>query len=141
MLLLLAFSAHGQTHVYERYAKLSNLEVAYLKNFPVDSNTHVNITIIIAKNKIAWRWLLKDLNLPTLTYNERKQIRKGKTVVGNILYNHDQTHRLKDPNSTSKYYFSITYNTHNIICYHISSQDEYSAILYHSLKNIINEKD
>lgn len=66
LLCLLLFSrAYGQTHIYERYAPYDNLEVAYLKNAPLDSVNAINVTIIIAHDTTSWQWLLDTFHLPS----------------------------------------------------------------------------
>lgn len=59
-LLCCVFSAEGQRAVYDRFASRSNLDVAYAKDYQLDSINQVDVIFIKAKDSSAWVELLED---------------------------------------------------------------------------------
>ena len=136
LLLLGGCVVRGQTHIYNHYATHSNLEVAYLKDFPLDSVQRVNVTILQAKNNRAWRWLKKEFNIDDISQRGKAVARSGGNVIN--LSSRDK----QDPRKDAKvgcidhYILSTSYTLQTLIFYHITTRDELRAVFSYSIKNL-----
>lgn len=141
VLLISGSAVYGQTHIYERYATHSNLEVAYIEGFALDSVTRVNVTILRAKNDRAWRWMQKEFNIEPLSGISEEYVRLHKKIVDFCLRDSDDLRNFSQGDLTSKCVLSISWETQTIAFYHIASHKEYQAIIFHIVDKIIVKKD
>ena len=70
------YNAFCQTHIFDRYASHTELEVAYLENIPLNETTTINASIIIAKDSAAWEWMKNTFHVfSSSQINERDRPR------------------------------------------------------------------
>ena len=136
VLLISSSVVYGQTHIYNRYATHNNLEVAYLKEFPIDSTIHVNVTIIRAKNNRAWRWMKREFNIPTQSPQGNSIVKLNQPLI--TIYGRDKNNlrSFNKKNVDDNYALSISHITHTIIIYHCTNRKERLTIFGYENKQL-----
>ena len=135
-LMLFTFTAIGQTHIYNRYAAYSDLEVAYLQGFQLDNENQINVTIIIAKNQRAWNRLVKEFHIPTATSKSKKRSSKGDVLVSNMLRNHEDPTQPKSPSLKDNCFVSVSHTARSITIYHYTNENQIKQIIRESNKRL-----
>ena len=135
VLLISGSAVYGQTHIYERYATHSNLEVAYIEGFALDSTTRVNVTILRAKNVRAWRWMQKEFDIPVLTDREKFIVASGRPLSVVMGRDKNNLREFNKENDSENYTMSISYATHSIVIYHTFSFKDLISIFGYEHRN------
>ena len=80
-LTLLSLSATAQTDLYNRYASRSDIRVASVTNFTLDSGITADVTLLEAVDDEGWKWLCSEFNLATPTTEQQQQMQEGWDVA------------------------------------------------------------
>ena len=80
-LTLLSLSATAQTDLYKRYASRSDIRVASVTNFTLDTGITADVTLLEAVDDEGWLWLCKEFNLATPTQEQKQQMQEGWDVA------------------------------------------------------------
>lgn len=80
-LTLLSLSATAQTDLYKRYASRSDIRVASVTNFTLDTGITADVTLLEAVDDEGWLWLCHEFNLATPTQEQKKQMQDGWDVA------------------------------------------------------------
>lgn len=131
-----ACTTNGQTHVYKRYASHNNLEVAYIDGFQYDSNLCVNVTVIIAKNNFAWKWLLHDLRILPMNKEVKNQISKGRSVARVTLRNNQNLRLPPSEKMSENCLIRILWNAKTMTIFHLESEKQLELITDVLIKEI-----
>lgn len=121
LLLLAAIQAPCQTHIYERYAPHTDLEVAYIENLPLDSVNAINATIIVARDSAAWEWLKDEFHAQP----------KSEVIDTNLfLYSHKLCDKyspesLEHGDILDCYLLYTDYKRHSFIIYQYENLNQY----------------
>lgn len=126
-----------QTHIYERYASHSELEVAYLENIALDDSNAINATIIIAKDSASWSWLTETFHIQTGNETNNDNQRKISIRLCDKEFPESLTHGTV-PES---YLLWVNHNTSTIIICQYSTMSQYNKIHSLIIKKLSNEKD
>lgn len=135
--IVLAFAsnnAFSQMHIYDRYASRTDLEVAYLKDFPLDSTMSINATIIIANDSTAWETLKREFNISDSFFPELNCSKKE------MLRDKNDPTSLTHKNVVDCYYVVVNYQRKSITIFQYDNIDQYHLLIHFSTKNIIYEK-
>lgn len=125
-------NAFGQTHIYERYASWTDLEVAYLENVPLDSSTSVNVTILIAKDSAVWVELLKSFHIqPNLEIIDVNQF-----PIAFILCDRINPENIFHRKIMDSYYLCVNFKRFTISIYQYNTLDQYQALLSYMIKKV-----
>lgn len=81
LLALLSLSATAQTDLYNRYASRSDIRVASVTNFTLDSGITADVTLLEAVDDEGWKWLCYEFNLATPTSEQQQQMQEGWDVA------------------------------------------------------------
>ena len=81
LLALLSLSATAQTDLYNRYASRSDIRVASVTNFTLDSGITADVTLLEAVDDEGWKWLCSEFNLATPTTEQQQQMQEGWDVA------------------------------------------------------------
>ena len=63
LLLSATVEAWGQHDIYSKYATHTELKVAFVSQFQLDSATTVDVTLIQARDFAGWAWMVKEFNI------------------------------------------------------------------------------
>ena len=137
LMLMLSGVVFGQTHIYERYATHSNLEVAYLKGFSVSETQRINVTILRAKNDRAWRWLKKEFKLQDMAKDVKNAVTQDEDIVIMDLRDKENPSYPQKSNLLDNCILTACYNTQTIILYHYATDEEFQSIIGYSIKKLI----
>lgn len=80
-LTLLSLSAAAQTDLYKRYASRSDIRVASVTNFTLDTGITADVTLLEAVDDEGWLWLCREFNLATPTQEQIQQMQEGWDVA------------------------------------------------------------
>ena len=81
LLALLSLSATAQTDLYNRYASRSDIRVASVTNFTLDSGITADVTLLEAVDDEGWKWLCSEFNLAAPTTEQQQQMQEGWDVA------------------------------------------------------------
>ena len=140
MLLWVTGVTYGQSKLYQKYATHSNLEVAYLDGFQLNEAVKINVTIIIAKNNFAWRWLLRDISLTPTDSSVKDKIEEGVSVNKMIIRKEDKIRLPATENISENCFVSVSYSDRMVVIYHLDSEKQFHSIVQYLLNKIDNEK-
>ncbi len=80
-LLLWATAAVAQTDLYKRYASRTDIKVASVTNFTLDTGITADVTLLEAIDDEGWNWMCKEFNLSVPTKEQQKQLEEGWDVA------------------------------------------------------------
>ena len=75
------FSTMAQTDLYKRYADRTDIRVASVSNFALDSGITADVTLLEAIDDEGWQWLCREFSLVELSSQQMEQIRQGWDVT------------------------------------------------------------
>jgi len=84
ILFILAFSATAaiaQTDLYKRYANRTDIRVASVTNFTLDTGITADVTLLEAIDDSGWQWLCTEFNLADLSKEQENQMKSGWDVA------------------------------------------------------------
>ena len=81
LLTLIPLSAVAQTDLYNRYASRSDIRVASVTNFTLDTGITADVTLLEAVDNEGWQWLCREFNLATPTQEQLQQMQDGWDVA------------------------------------------------------------
>lgn len=83
ILLVLFFSIalQAQSDLYSRYASQPGVKVASVTNFPLDSISQVDVTLIEAEDDDGWAWMKKEFHIVDLLPEQQADLTAGNDVV------------------------------------------------------------
>ncbi len=139
IVLILTFGkVRGQTHIYDRYASRSDLEVAYLENVYIDSATYINATIILARDSASWNWMKEEFHIQSsITIASPQQ----------YCYRLERLCDRQHPESMAHgdihdcYYLCANLNRRSIIIYQFETEEQFNALIHFKISLITHEKD
>ena len=79
--LLLSHLAAAQTDLYKRYASRTDIRVASVTNFTLDTGITADVTLLEAIDDQGWAWLCSEFNLAPLTPQQQQQMDQGWDVA------------------------------------------------------------
>ncbi len=71
----------GQTDLYKRYASRTDVRVASVTNFALDTGITADVTLLEAVDDGGWEWICKEFKLATLSLEQQKQVGEGWDVA------------------------------------------------------------
>lgn len=77
---MLFCTAAGQTDLYNRYASRTDIRVASVTNFVLDSGILADVTLLEAREDAGWAWLCDEFGLSELSPEQQKQVEEGRDV-------------------------------------------------------------
>jgi hypothetical protein len=71
----------AQTDLYKRYASRTDIRVASVTNFTLDTGITADVTLLEAVDDQGWEWLCKEFNLAPLSQQQQQQMDEGWDVA------------------------------------------------------------
>lgn len=71
----------AQTDLYKRYASRTDIRVASVTNFTLDTGITADVTLLEAVDDQGWEWLCKEFNLAPLSQQQQLQMDEGWDVA------------------------------------------------------------
>lgn len=71
----------AQTDLYKRYASRTDIRVASVTNFTLDTGITADVTLLEAVDDQGWEWLCKEFNLAPLSQQQQQQMEEGWDVA------------------------------------------------------------
>ena len=122
LLLVVAQLAQAQSAAYLRYSQNSNLDVAYVEGFQVDSTTAVDVTVIIANDSATMEGLIDEFG-----FRLARAIHKvSPTSLMSAHCSKDDPTQRMEGDDTDIVIVSVYYR--RISIYHITSPKQKKAI-------------
>lgn len=79
--LLLSVSLQAQSDLYSRYASQPGVKVASVSNFPLDSVSQIDVTVVEAEDDEGWAWMKREFLIVDLLPEQQADINSGNDVV------------------------------------------------------------
>ena len=79
--LVCATTAMAQTDLYNRYSSRTDVRVASVTNFTLDTGITADVTLLEAIDDNSWAWLCSTFGLATPTKEQEQQIADGWDVT------------------------------------------------------------
>lgn len=76
-----ATSVMAQTDLYNRYSSRTDIRVASVTNFTLDTGITADVTLLEAVDDQSWQWLCSTFGLATPTKEQEQQIEAGWDVT------------------------------------------------------------
>ena len=76
-----ATTAVAQTDLYNRYSSRTDIRVASVTNFTLDTGITADVTLLEAVDDQSWQWLCSTFGLATPTKEQEQQIADGWDVT------------------------------------------------------------
>lgn len=70
-------SLSAQTDLYNRYASRTDIRVASVTNFVLDTGITADVTVIEAIDDEGWKWMCNEFSLIALNDSQRQQLEQG----------------------------------------------------------------
>ncbi|GEM_PF-1484773 len=80
-LTLLCTAAVAQTDLYNRYASRTDIRVASVTNFTLDTGITADVTLLEAIDESGWQWLCQEFHLAVPTQEQQQQMDEGWDVA------------------------------------------------------------
>ena len=77
----IGLSAMAQTDLYNRYASRTDVRVASVTNFTLDTGITADVTLLEAIDDQGWQWICSEFGLAQPTQEQKKQMDEGWDVV------------------------------------------------------------
>ena len=81
LFLVCATSVMAQTDLYNRYSSRTDIRVASVTNFTLDTGITADVTLLEAVDDQSWQWLCSTFGLATPTKEQEQQIEAGWDVT------------------------------------------------------------
>lgn len=79
--LLDATNVAAQADLYQRYANRTDIRVASVTNFMLDSTVTADVTLLEAIDEAGWAWMCKEFSLAQPSKEQQEQMAEGWDVV------------------------------------------------------------
>ena len=135
--------AGAQTDLYLRYASQSNVKVASVSNFALDSTSHVDVTVISAEDEAGWEWMKHEFHIGELAPEQQLSLREGSDVVLFARRNRSNP-RDNAPihgeqiDVAESCYMGISYLSRAIYVFCANTEEEYDAVVALLVKKIMH---
>ena len=80
-LIVCATTAVAQTDLYNRYSSRTDVRVASVTNFTLDTGITADVTLLEAIDDQSWQWLCSTFGLATPTKEQEQQMEAGWDVT------------------------------------------------------------
>lgn len=81
VLFIINISLQAQSDLYSRYASQPGVKVASVSNFPLDSVSQIDVTLVEAEDDEGWTWMKKEFHIVDLLPEQQADINSGNDVV------------------------------------------------------------
>lgn len=149
LLLLLAYTAAAQNNIYERYASRTDIRVASVNKFAIDSATTIGVTRLEAEDFKAWASLCKDFGFPAPSESGNNvvqdkaapQLNSWDGVMFAQRSSLDPTQPIPvvneriDPVSTC--YIGVSYLNRTIYIFYCQNAQQANAVLSHLINKML----
>lgn len=107
---------HSVGALYDRYAGQPGVRVGYIKDYPFDDSTHVDVTTIEALDDEGWEWMLDEFAGRDEESGERKSLLTLQQDDGYFLF--------------------LSYADRSLCLVDARTDRQYDAVLRHQLETL-----
>lgn len=149
LLLLLACTATAQTDLYQRYAARTDIRVASVNKFAIDSATTIGVTRLEAETFESWAGLCKDFGFPApsesgkniVSDNAAPQLSSWDGVMFAQRSSLDPTQPIsvvdEKINPASTCYIGVSYLDRTIYIFYCQNARQANAVLSHLINKML----
>lgn len=149
LLLALAITAAAQTDLYQRYASRTDIRVASVNKFAIDSATTIGVTRLEAEDFEAWASLCNDFGFPAPSESGNTVVKDQSAPKLNswdgVMFAQrnslDPTQPIAvvnetiDPSQTC--YIGVSYLDHTIYIFYCQNAQQANAVLSHLINKML----
>ena len=142
-ILALCESMHAQSDLYERYSGKDGVMVAHVSGFPLDSVSHIDVTVVEATTDDGWHWMKGEFGIADLMPAQQADLREGSDVVlfaRRSRSNPGAAAPVVDNNVdlTASCYMGISYLRRTVYIFCADSEEQSDAIVTLLVKKIMH---
>ena len=126
------FPTHAVSEVYTRYADTDGINVVFFKDFKVNDTLFLDVTLLQAKDSAGWATLKTDFSIPDLPPDFQQDIDAGIDLITTKLIPKSPP---PPPDTFPNDVLAISSLNWEITVFHVSSNDERHAVMYHNFDN------
>lgn len=115
---------HGVSEVYSRYADIDGVRVGFIKDYPFDDSTAVDVTTIEALDPEGWTWMQDEFDLPDPDPRRAAILANG----GDALLT------MQRPSDRS--FLFLSYRERKLCLVDIDNDNEFQSILRYHLEQL-----
>ncbi len=147
--ILIALSAAAQSDLYKRYASRSDIRVASVNRFAIDSSNTIGVTRLEAENFESWAGLCKDFGFPApsesgkniVSDNAAPQLSSWDGVMFAQRSSLDPTQPIsvvdEKINPASTCYIGVSYLDRTIYIFYCQNARQANAVLSHLINKML----
>lgn len=118
------------SEIYQKYANVEDVRASFIKDYKVNDTVFVDVTLLEAIDSVGWITLKKDFEVPVLPPELQQFVDSGEELVFTKLISKPKVDTLAFPNDL----LATSHLTHTLTVFHINSEIEKYAVLYHNYK-------
>ena len=144
--ILLFFSAcmaTAQTELYTRYASQSNVKVASVTGFALDSTSQVDVTVIAAEDDQGWEWMKREFGIADLSTEQQEGLHEGNDVV--LFARRSRSNPKENApivgeqvDIAASCYMGISYLSRAVYVFCADTEEQYDAVVTRLVKKIMH---
>ncbi len=113
---------HGVGELYKRYSGQEGVRVGFVKNYPFDDSTKVDVTTVEALDTAGWSWMQAEFDLPSPDPRRAALLADGGDAI------------LSMPYGAEGRFLFLSYRDRKLCIVDTRTNSEYRSILLHHLE-------
>lgn len=123
--------------LYKQYADTEGITASFIKEYPINDTVAVDVTLLAATTDSAWSLLQERFQVPPLNDVTRQLIDSGKDIVFTLQAS--KTDGTVELGNDYERLLGISYLTKQISVFHVKSEEEIRAVLFHNLDKSVQQ--
>ena len=135
--------ATAQTELYTRYASQSNVKVASVTGFALDSTSQVDVTVIAAEDDQGWEWMKREFGIADLSTEQQEGLHEGNDVV--LFARRSRSNPKENApivgeqvDIAASCYMGISYLSRAVYVFCADTEEQYDAVVTRLVKKIMH---
>lgn len=145
-MLLAVMVATAQTSLYNKYASNTNIKVACVNNFVLDTGITTDVTILEALDDEGWGWIRNEFSIGSLSEEQRRDLESGQDV---FMFTQRDKDNLRNAvkvtgeavETNSCCYVGVSYLSRSVFVFSCGSEREQSAIVAFMVDKMLRRQE
>ena len=122
--------------LYQRYCHTPGVEASFVKGFRINDTLAIDATLLRATDSASWATLKTDFSIPDLPPDFQQDIDSGIDLISTKLIPKSPP---PPPDIFPNDVLVISSLNRTVTVFHVSSKDEWRAIMYHNLEYTVRQ--
>lgn len=135
----------AQTDIYNRYSSRTDIRVASVTNFTLDTGITADVTLLEAVDESGWQFLCHEFSLVELSPQQMEQIRQGWDVTMFAHRDPQDPTRLYDPtldqpDTQPSCYVGVSYLSRAIYIFCCATTKQSDIVVKYLIEKMVHSK-